>query len=282
MIAPVVKPTKENESTDWYKYDKSTIDESSCKLQLYQIVFNDDKSANSRELESCGKSVNDLMKTLVEESGFLVDMSYGLHRNQDRINFRVNNNTTPKYTATEGDNNNILSWNSISYSPISSLYNMSMEVFKTGNGKYMFVDSRYPDSILNYGEQCTLQTSNEIISQEEAYYTARMNNKFNPEQTYSYTITVPNYPDLQIGDLVQVIANAKKLSTIKTLQSIKIRFDKSKIPRIQTELGLDELAPDLQLKKNIRDLRKNAKKDTTSFNGGAVAVNEENVYVWDR
>ena len=282
MITPVVKPTKENEDTDWYKYDKSTIDESSCKLQLYQIVFNDDKSANSRELDSCGKSVNDLMKTLVEESGFLVDMSYGLHRNQDRINFRVNNNTTPKYTATEGDNNNILSWNSISYSPISSLYNMSMEVFKTGNGKYMYVDSRYPDSILNYGEQCILQTSNEIISQEEAYYTARMNNKFNPEQTYSYTITVPNYPDLQIGDLVQVIANAKKLSTIKTLQSIKIKFDKSKIPRIQTELGLDELSPDLQLKKNIRDLRKNAKKDTTSFNGGAVAVNEENVYVWDR
>ena len=127
-----------------------------------------------------------------------------------------------------------------------------------------------------------METVNEPIDKMEAYYLARMNSKFNESQTYTYTITVPNYPDLRLGNLVKVVANAKKLSTIKELQSIKISFDKSKMPRVQTELGLGELAPDIQLRKNIRDLRQSAKKDTTSFGGGAVAVDDETIYIWDR
>lgn len=283
MIAPKVVKKKDDKDTDWYKYDDSTIDESSCKLNLYQIIFNDDNnSANPSELNSCGKTVNEMIKTLTEESGYLVDMTYGLHRNDDRINFRVDNQANPSYTATEGDNNNILAWNSISYTPISSMFNLSMEVFKDFSGKYYYVDTRNPQSILRYQEQCTLHTTNESISKEEAYYMACMNEKIMSEQTYSYSITVPNYPDLRLGDLVKVVANTKKLSTIKELKSIKISFDTSKIPRIRTELGLDELAPDIQLKENIRNLRKSAKKDTTSFSSSAIVVNDENLYKWDR
>lgn len=283
MITPVVKQTKDNKDTDWYKYDKSTIDESSCKINLYQIVFNDDSNdPNPDEKNSCGKSVNELMKTLTEESGYLVDMEYGLHRNEDKINFRVDNASSVQYTATEGDNNNILSWNSISYSPISSLYNSSIEVFKNYDGTYSYVDTRYTDSVMQYGEQTTLQTINEPTNSQEAYYLARTNEKFNNEQTYSYTVTVPNYPDLRLGDYIQVVANAKKLSTIKELKSIKISFDSGKIPRIRTELGLDELAPSILLKENIRKLRQSAKKDTTSFSKSAVPVNDSSIYIWDR
>ena len=286
MITPVVKQTKDNKETDWYKYDKSTIDESSCKINLYQIVFNNDSNdPNPSELSSCGKTLNDMMNSLTEESGYLVDMSYGLHRKDDQINFRVDNASSVQYTATEGDDNNILSWNSISYSPISSLFNSSIEVFKDFNGSYCYVDTRYPNSVMQYGEQITLQTTNEPTSSQEAYYLARMNGNFNDEQTYSYTITVPNYPDLRLGDYVKVVANAKKLSTIKELKSIKITFDMSKIPRIRTELGLDELAPSLQLKQNIRKLRESAKKDTTSFGDGkssARPITDSNIYVWDR
>ena len=282
LIAPIVPVTTDNKDTDWYKFDKSTKDHSSCKMRLYQIIFDDNQGVTSNDIESCGKTVNEMMKTFVDDSGYLVDMTYGLHRNEDRINFRVNNNTKPSFTATEGDNNNILSWNSISYSPINSLYNMSMQVFKDFNGQYLYVDTRDPTSIMKYQEQCTLQTVNESIDKTEAYYNARMNSKFNNQQTYTFTITVPNYPDLQLGDLVQVIANAKKLSTIKELQSIKITFKSNTIPRIQTELGLGELAPDIQLKKNIRDLRREAKKETTSFHGTAVPVDEPTIYLWDR
>ena len=284
MIAPSRKPSKKDEDVDWYKYDKSTHDESSCKMNLYQIVFNANNTniePNGEDMKSCGKTVNSMLKQLVDSSGYLVDITYGKHRKDDRINFRVNNLTTPVYTATEGDYNNILAWNNISYTPISSLFNMSMQVYKQ-DGYYKYVDSRSPDSILKYNEQCVLQTSNEPLSDTEAYFNARMNDKFRADQTYSYTITVPNYPHIRLGELVKVIADAKKLNTIKELKSIKIDFDWSKIPRIQTQLGLDELSPDIQLKKNIRDLRRNAKKETTSFDGGAVPVNSADIFEWDR
>ena len=283
MITPKVVQTKDNNETDWYKYDDSTIDESSCKIRLYQIIFNnDDNTANPKEMNSCGKSVQELMKTLVDESGYLLDMRFGLHRKDDYANFRVDNNNSVQFTATEGDDNNILGWNSISYSPVSSLFNKSLQIFKDFQNKYHYTSSRYAKSILSYQEQCTLQTSNEPISEKEAYYLSRMNDKFNSEQTYSYTITVPNYPDLRLGDLVKVVANAKKLSTIKEVKSIKISFDKGKIPRVRTELGLDELAPNIQLKDNIRKLRQSAKKDTTSFTGSAIPVTDASIYVWDR
>ena len=272
---------KKTEDASWYKVDKQTDDQSSCKLNLYKIVFNDNASVDPSELNSCGKSANSMLQELVKQSGFLVNMEYGLHRKDDKINFSVNNNTKSSFTASEGDNNNILSWNSISYSPVGSMFNMSMQVFKLKNGQYKYIDTRSPSSILKYGEQCTLQTSNQAITENEAYYNAIMSDKYDPTQRYSYTITVPNYPYLNIGSLVQVRANAKKLNSVKEVKSIKIVFDKKKMPRIQTEIGLDELAPDIQLKKNIRKLRQNAKEQSTYFYKSATPVSDEIYYEWE-
>jgi hypothetical protein len=157
-----------------------------------------------------------------------------------------------------------------------------MQVFKGTDNMYYYVDTRDAKSILGYGEQCTLQTSKEVITEKEAYFNAIMSEKYNPVQTYTYTITVPNYPNLRIGDLVKVIANAKKLNSVKEVKSIKISFDYSKMPRIQTEIGLDELAPDIQLKKNIRGLREEAKKENTYFYKSATPVSNEIYYEWDR
>lgn len=282
FIAPVVKPQGDNKDVDWYKSDKSTNDNSSCKMNLYQIVFDDNPSISSTGLKSCGKSVNSMLKELVEDSGYYVDIAYGLHRKDDMINFRVVNQTTEQYTATEGDNNNILSWNSISYSPISALYNMSMQVFKLESGQYKYIDSRHPDSILNYGEQCTLQTQNKTMDVREAYFNAIHAEKFNPEQTYTFSITVPNCPDLELGDLVKVVANAKKLNTIKEVNSIKIKFNSGKIPRIQTELGIGELDPDIRLDKSLRELRSQTKQENTEFSSSATPVENEIYYEWDR
>ena len=135
---------------------------------------------------------------------------------------------------------------------------------------------------MNYGEQCTLQTNNEVLSEKEAYFNSIMNEKYEPNQLYTYTITVPNYPSIQIGDLVQVRANAKKLNNLKEVQSIKITFEHDKMPRIRTQIGLDELAPDIQLKKNIRNLRRKAKDESTSFKDSATPVTDETYYEWDR
>lgn len=288
MIAPKKVPTtNDNNSkneTDWYTYDKSTHDEASCKFDLYQISFNDESNINSENIASCGKTVNSMIQEVVKDTKYLCHMSYGLHRKDDIIHFRVNNERASSYTASEGDNNNILEWNSISYSPISSLHNMSIQVFKMDEkdtNNYYYVDSKIATSILDYGEQATLVTSNEPISKNEAYFNARMNEKFNGEQTYTYTITVPNYPKLKLGEFVQVRANAKKLNTLKEVKSLKVTFDWKKMPRIRTEIGLDELAPNIQLKENIRKLRREAKKETTSFPSSAVPIVDESIYEWD-
>lgn len=282
FIAPKKKAKKKNEDVNWYKFDKTTNDNSSCKMRLYQIVFDDNPSVEPKELQSCGKSVNSMMQEIVKDAGYIVNMTYAKHRSGDKINFKVANQTKPTFIASEGDNNNILNWNNISYSPVGSLYNMSMQLFKDSSGKYRYVDTRDVNSIMTYGEQCTIQTNNEILSEKEAYFNSIMNEKYEPNQLYTYTITVPNYPSIQMGDLVQVRANAKKLNNLKEVQSIKITFEHDKMPRIRTQIGLDELAPDIQLKKNIRNLRRKAKGESTYFNGSATPVIDETYYEWDR
>ena len=282
FIAPKKKPKSKKEDVNWYKLDKSTDDQSSCKMRLYQLTFDDNKGAETSELHCCGKTVNSVMGDLVKEAGYDVYMTYGKHRKYDKINFKVSNRNSASFTASEGDNNNILTWNNISYSPVGSLYNMSMSLFKKSDNTYWYVDTRSPKSILNYGEQCTLQTSNESITEKEAYFNAIMSDKYEPEQRYTYTITVPNYPSLELGDLVQVRANAKKLNSLKEVNSIKLTFEHDKMPRIQTQIGLDELAPDIQLKKNIRNLRRKAKDESTYFSRSATPVTDEIYYEWDK
>ena len=284
-IETPVKPQKENSTSNdpnWYKVDNQNIDESSCKMDLYQIVFDDKNSPNPSELNSCGKTVNSLIQDVVNDAGYLVEMTFGEHRKDDKINFRVPNQNSTVFTASEGDDNNILNWNSINYNPISTLYNTSIQVYKGVDEKYYYVDTHDTSSILSYGEHTTLSTVNEVTGSKEAYFNAVHNDKYNPSHTYSYTIITPNYPNVRIGDWVKVVANAKKLNTIKEIKSIKIVYNNSKSPRIRTELGLDELAPDIQVKENIRKLRVNAKNESTWFSSSAIPISEETIYEWDK
>lgn len=251
-------------------------------MDLYQITIDDKKDPNPSELNSCGKTVNALLKEVVEKADYLVEMSYGEHRKDDKINFRVPNNTETVFTATEGDDINILGWGSITYNPQSTLFNTSIQVYKSSDNKYYYVDTHNTSSILKYGEQTTLSTSNEQSSVREAYFNAVHNDKYNPSHTYTYTITVPNYPNIRIGDLVKIISNDKKLNDVKEVKSIKISHDTGKMPRIRTEIGLDELSPNEQLKENVKKLKENAKKESTYFSSSAIPISEETVYEWDK
>lgn len=282
FITPKIKTTNEDKNTNWYTVDKSTQDNSSCKMILYSIAFNSESGTEPKDLDCLGKNINDIMKTVVEEAGYIVEMEYGEHRCDDKIYFRVNNNNSASFTATEGDNNNILDWGNISFNPANELFNMSRCVFKKNNtNKYYYVSTKDLESILQFQEQCSLITENDGIGEKEAYWNATHNEKFNPVQTYSYTITVKGFPDVDLKDLVNVISNIKKLNTLKEVESIVLEYDYKNKPVLQTELGLDELAPDLQVIQNIKKLRDNAKESTTSFNGSASAVNDENIYEWE-
>ena len=272
-------------SEDWYTSNEDNIDESSCKMDLYGLGFNNGTIVNPTDLSSCGKSITSQMESLVKDSGYLVKIDYAQHRKDDTINFMVDNQIDPSYTAKEGNDNNILSWGSISYTPVSNLFNTSVYVYKknTSNGQfYRFVNTKDSNSVLKYGEQITLQTTSDAITDREAYFNARKKSeKYNPVETYSYTITVPFSPDVDVGDLVKIVADAKKLNTLKRVQSVKYTYDISKIPKCQTTIGLGELDPDSKLKKTLREIRESAKKESTLFSTTAQPINNKNLYQWE-
>lgn len=265
---------------DWYTYDKSTHDNSSCKMDIYSLNFNDATLINPTDLESCGKSVNALFEDILTASKYTASRVYAKHRCDDSINFAVDNKTKPVFVAQEGDENNILEISGVSYTPRSSLFNNSTVVFKDSTQKYKYVETHDVESIFRYGEQTTLQTASEVIGAKEAYYNAVNNTNYNPVEQFNFTLTLPYFVDVNVGDLVQTIANSRKLNTIKTVTSVKYDCDHKQIPKIQTTLGLGELPVDLQIAKDLREIRALAKKQTTYFSGSAEPVMED-IYVWD-
>ena len=285
LVAPKMEVTDEanakSKDVNWYTFDDSTHDYSSCKMDLYQIIFDDAMALNPTDLASCGKSVTAMMEEIVKSSGYRASMNYGKHRKDDVINFSIDNQTKPRLVLTEGDNNNILEWTNISCSPVSSLRNKSICVFKNVKGKYNYVDTVELDNVLEYGERTTLQTSSDEIGSKEAYFNARSSTSFNPEFDYTYSIVTPYAPNLQLGDLIEVISNYQYLNDIKPLESIQIKYSYNTKPVIQTTVGIGELEPYLRIKQDIQQLRVQ-NKDSTVFSSSAVPIEDENIFIWDR
>ena len=282
FIAPISKKDSEGKYSDWYTFDKSTHDYSSCKMDLYNIIFDNRQAINPLDLQACGKTISNIMEEIVKSSGYRVKMSYALHRCDDKINFSIDNQTEPAFVASEGDDNNILQWSSINDTPVSDLRNKSICVFKRSDETYYYVDTGDISSILEYGEQATLTTiSEDNTSIKEAYHTARSSEDYNPDHDYSYTIVVPYAPLLHIGDLIKVVANAQQLNDVKTIQSLKIKYNNSQIPRIKTEIGCDEVEPFLRIRKEQERLRKEARSESTYFGTTAEPIEDEDVYIWD-
>lgn len=290
FVAPVNKSIDTEKSTekkikykyeDWFTFDKSNHDYSSCKMDIYSINFNNSTLINPKDLDSCGKSVASLFEELLNDSKYTVSRQYGKHRCDDRINFAVDNKTKPKFTAQEGDDDNILEINGVSFTPRTTLLNNSTVVFKDNSHKYKYIETRTPESIMKYGEQMSLQTVSDEIGEREAYYKALTNPKYNATETFNYTLVLPYFVDIKVGDLIQTIANSRKLNTIKTVASVKYDCSNNQIPKVQTEIGCGELPIDLQIRKELREIRALAKKETTHFSMSAEPVNDDKYYVWD-
>jgi len=282
FVTPKVKSKQGDKNNQWYSNDNTTKDNSSCKMILYSISFDNQDGTEPKQLDSCGKSINEMMKSIISDANYIMSMDYSEHRCNDKINFDISSNNNAVFTATEGDNNNILDWGNISFDPANELFNMSRCVFKQRNTNlYAYVGTKDINSILNYQEQCTLLTENEAIGAKEAYWNARHNEKFKSEITYNYTITVRGYPNLKLTDLVEIISDAKRLNTVKEVESISLKYDHKTKPVIQTELGLGELAPDLQLIQTVKKLRDSAKTKTTFFHDGASPIQDTEIYEWE-
>lgn len=268
----------------WWKSDEHLIDDSSCKMDLYGLGFNDGTIINPADLSSCGKTINTILKDLITKSGYICNLEYNKHRCDDILNLFVDNNNEPALTVTEGDENNILDWANITYNPVGNLHNNSIYVYKevqpTGH-YYRFVNTKNIDSVLEYMEQTTLVTSSETMTPREAYFHARHNEKFKSDENYSYTIVIPFIVDLDINDWVKIIANDHKLNDVKRVKSIQYDLSREQVPKTRMTIGLDEIAPELEAKRIMRELRESAKKESTVFSGGAKVIQDKNVYQWE-
>ena len=80
---------------------------------------------------------------------------------------------------------------------------------------------------------------------------------------------------------MEVVSDAKKLNSVKEVDSKILHYDYHDKPSIRTEIGLGELPPDVQLRKTIKQLRDNVKKKSTYFTGTAEPVSDESVYEWE-
>lgn len=282
FVTPKVKAKDGDKNTQWYTNDDTTRDNSSCKIRLYSISFDNQTGTDPSDLQATGKNINEVMKSVIETANYVMNMDYATHRCNDKINFDINTDNNPIFTATEGDNNNILEWGNISYDPANQLHNMSRCVYLNRvTNRYAYVSSKDIDSILHFQEQCTLLSENEAIGAKEAYWNARHNENFNPYIVYNYTVTVKGAVNVHLKDLVEVVSDAKQLNTLKEVESISLEYDYKDKPVLQTELGLGELAPDLQVRKNIKQLRDSAKTNTTYFYGSAEPIHDEDVYEWE-
>ena len=281
FIAPSIATDDENAEPNWYTFDDSTQDYSSCKMDLYQIIFDDAMALNPTDLQACGKTVNAVMEEIMNQSGYRATMIYGKHRKDDIINFSVDNQTKPRFTLFDGDDSNILDWTNISCSPVSSLRNRSICVFRNTRDKYAYVDTGSARSMLLYGEQATLQTISEQIGSKEAYFNARNSKDYNPEFDYNYTLVTPYAPNLQIGDLIETISDYKYLNDIKPLESIKIEYKHTTKPSIRTTLGVGELEPYLRIKDEMQQLRVENRRKSTYFGATASPIQDDDVYIWD-
>ena len=281
FVTPMIETVNADDNPDWYTFDKSTKDYSSCKMDLYQIIFDDGMALNPTDLQSCGKTVSSMLKQLVDDSGYHMERIYSEHRCDDKINLSIIDKKKIMYYATEGDNNNILNWSSINYSPVSNLKNKSICVFKQTDGKYAYVDTCDLTSMLRYGEKTTLKSVSDQIGSKEAYHNARNSKEYNPDEIYSYTIVVPYAPLLNIEDQVQVVSNNRQLNDVKTVKSVKISYSNAQMPNIQTQIGCDEIEPFLRIKKQQEELRKEARSDETYFGRTASLITDRDIYIWE-
>ncbi|WP_409200625.1 hypothetical protein [Methanobrevibacter sp. DSM 116169] len=284
QVKLVTNPSEDSEKA-LYESSENNIDNSSCKMDFYGFGFRDGTIINPTNLSSCGKTVNNMIDTLVTSTGYLVDITYAKHRKDDVINFQINNQLNPVLTLKEGNNNNIINISNISYTPISTLYNNSVCVYKTrvGEGeKYHFVNSKKAISVLNYGELTTLETSSEIIEDRQAYFNARKATNYSNEMMFSYTITTPGVPDVEIGDLVKCVLDNKVLSDIKDVQSVNYSYSRSRTPKLRTQLGLGEMSKEFKVKKQMEQMREETKIENTVFSSSASYTTSSEIFEWEQ
>lgn len=264
-------------------------DQASYKMNLYSIGLYEGDSVSAKNYGSSGKKINEVVKSVLEETNYYPRMVYGKYRHQDRIVFtKVDTETKPVFDFYDMEHwkngeikdeivdGNILNLSNVQYTPINNTLNNSIYIFK---GRYdvlrdedtlSYFYERYSnlDKILKYGEQTLLGSdTNNNMSSTEAYNNARTNYLNNYEERRSYTIKVAGIPPVNINDFVRTYMNNSLLDSGENglkVSSIEWNIDPSTSPCISSSLGLgkpDKKFEIAELTKIQRERQKNKALD---------------------
>lgn len=266
-------------------YESDGSDNSSNKILLASLGFSNLRKGNPVSFESCGKTLLECVKTVLETSEYDYKVEYNNLREDDYLNFYYNNSEKPVFTIRE-DDDRFIGLNNIEYTPVESLNNSVYKVYKVVNkdnvAYYNYTNTRLPKSVFMYGEKESLESLSDGVSSSEAYYKARYDTDTYDEQLdFSYTVEWEGVPPLSIGDYVECIMDNDHYTDIKQVKSLSYKCTGEDAVNIVTTIGLDEVEPRLKLKSNIKSMRNSIKSKSTVYSKGTTYDTSNTPYTWN-
>lgn len=268
-------------------YDKNT-DHSSYKMLVSECGFSNYEEISSKSLGLSGQTLMDGIETCMDETDFLYKVQYAPKRYNDKIIFYKDDQYTEPADYNifkQGVEGNILTLSNIQYSPITTLKNSSICVYKSQEDNhneesltYNYTQSCYLDSVLEYGEHTVMTTASDNISDLEAFYRARTNKDFQDNMDISYSIQVAGYTGTELMDYVKTLMSNDYLNSIKRVNSIEITGNVEQRPMIKTTLGLGAIDRAMALSKKLQDDRKQARTEKAEVVGGIGYVDTSKLF----
>lgn len=268
-------------------YDKNT-DHSSYKLLVSECGFSNYEEISSKSLGLSGQTLMDGIESCMEDTDFLYKVQYAPKRYNDKIVFYKDSQYTEpaEYNVfKQGAHGNILTVSNIQYSPITTLKNSSICIYKSQSDNhneesltYNYTQSCYLDSVLEYGEHTVMTTASDNISDLEAFYRARTNKDFQENMDISYSIQVAGYTGTELMDYVKTVMNNEYLNSIKRVNSIEITGNVEQRPMIKTTLGLGAIDRAMALDKKLQRDRKLARNEKADVVGGIQFVDTTHLF----
>ena len=268
-------------------YDKNT-DHSSYKMLVSECGFSNYEEISSKSLGLSGQTLMDGIETCMDETDFLYKVQCAPKRYNDKIIFYKDDQYTEPADYNifkQGVEGNILTVSNIQYSPITTLKNSSICVYKSQEDNhneesltYNYTQSCYLDSVLEYGEHTVMTTASDNISDLEAFYRARTNKDFQDNMDISYSIQVAGYTGTELMDYVKTLMSNDYLNSIKRVNSIEITGNVEQRPMIKTTLGLGAIDRAMALSKKLQDDRKRARTEKAEVVGGIGYVDTSKLF----
>lgn len=280
------KDTKDTDESKLYDIAK---DQSSYKMRLFSLGFFNGDLINDTTLGLSGKTLLESIKTLNEKSKYTNKIKYSPNRNDDTIIFQKEYDTGEIVEEfNEGLHGTIIGKNNVKLNLVKDMLNTSVLIYKKkirNNSntkeyeKYYQARTLNLDNILRYSEHSNVTNSDIINSKVEALQYSINDYNSHYVTRPSLDITVEGLPSAELNDWVRLKMNDDFLTGIYKICSKSINVDIGKRPMVQTTYGLNDIAFNLKIIKNLAKQRKDLIRKPLELHQG-ISYEQENTLEW--